>query len=197
MLDITDIRERYAKMLDSQLIAIAQKDGHELTPAAFEILKEEFEKRGLDFSYITHAEENKRLAHQEKIEQFKAAASSDTLKAAWQYVINEKAAGTDDSAIITGLLERGIGEPEAMSIIANIKNKLKEMIDHASNRMLLGGGIFFLGSFITFYSYASAVVDGGRYVVVWGIILIGVIHSFRGQSEKAKYQRILKSIGGD
>ena len=71
MIDKAIIRDNYARMPDGQLIAIAKEDGHDLTPEAFQILKEEFRKRNLDDGYIASAEQTKISIHEAKIQRVK------------------------------------------------------------------------------------------------------------------------------
>ncbi|MGF2411827.1 hypothetical protein [Ferruginibacter sp.] len=194
MIDTAVIKDNYASMLDTQLIAIAKNDGHDLTPVAFAILKQEFKKRDLDYSFIEAAEENKIVQHQEKIEQFKHNASKEYLTTIWNYVIEEKESGTTDNEILAGLKERGLEEPDAVEIISNTESKLKELIDLQSSKMLFGGIIFLLGIFISLYSYTASITSGGYYIITYGVVLFGAIHFFKGFAAKGRYTRILKSL---
>lgn len=194
MIDTAVIKDNYASMLDTQLITIAKNDGHHLTPVAFAILKQEFKKRDLDYSFIEAAEENKIVQHQEKIEQFKHNASKEYLTTIWNYVIEEKESGTTDNEILAGLKERGLEEPDAVEIISNTESKLKELIDLQSNKMLFGGIIFLLGIFISLYSYTASMTSGGYYIITYGAVLFGAILFFKGFAAKRKYTRIVKSL---
>lgn len=194
MIDTAIIRENYSNMLDSQLIAIAKTDGHDLTPAAFQILKEEFKKRNLDYSLIDSAEETKTQIHQEKIQRVKDSVADDFLKSIWKYVIEEKENGIADSEILAGLQERGLDEQHSILILSGLKDKLKKIIDHNDTKMLAGGISCLAGTFITFLTYSSAMSSGGTYIVAWGAVVFGAIGFFSGLSEKGKYKRMLHNI---
>lgn len=194
MIDTAIIRENYSNMLDSQLIAIAKTDGHDLTPAAFQILKEEFKKRNLDYSLIDSAEETKTQIHQEKIQRVKDSVADDFLKSIWKYVIEEKENGIADSEILAGLQERGLDEQHSILILSGLKDKLKKIIDHNDTKMLAGGISCLAGTFITFLTYSSAMSSGGTYIVAWGAVVFGAIGFFSGLAEKGKYKRMLHNI---
>jgi hypothetical protein len=194
MIDTATIRDNYASMLDSQLISIAQNDGHQLTPEAFQILKEEFKKRNLDASHIESAEETKSLIHQEKIQRLKESASDDFFKTIWKYILEEKEKGTPDSEIKAGLQERGLDESNSIQLLSTVKDKLKETVDSCDTKMLVGGATCVIGIFITLWTYSSAMSSGGTYVVAWGAIIFGGIRFFSGMTEKGKFKRILENI---
>ena len=194
MIDTSVIRANYANMLDTQLIHIAKNDAHELTPEAFQILQEEFKRRNLDYGYIEAAEENKTLIHQEKIQQVKDSVADGFLKSIWQYAIDEKANGTSDKEILTGLQEQGLDEAHASMILAGLKNRVKEIVDKQDTKMLAGGLTCTVGTLVTIATYSSATESGGYFVIAWGAIVFGAIRFFTGLSEKGKYKGILKKI---
>ena len=90
MIDKAIIRENFSNMLDGQLISVAKDDGHDLTPEAFQILKDEFSKRNLDYSLIEFAEQNKIAIHQEKIQKVKDSAADDFLHAIWNMYLRKR-----------------------------------------------------------------------------------------------------------
>lgn len=194
MIDKAIIRENYLNMQDGQLIAIATNDAHDLTPEAFEILKDEFRKRKLDYSYIESAEQTKISIHQEKIQKVKDSVADDFLKSIWKYVLEEKENGTSDKEILNGLHERGLDEFHSLLILSGVINKLKELIDHLDTKMLVGGASFIIGTLVTIFTYTSAISTGGYYVVAWGAIIFGAIQFFTGLSGKGKYTQVLANI---
>ena len=194
MIDTAIIRENYSNMLDVQLIDIAKNDAHELTPVGFQILKDEFKKRKLDYALIESAEETKISIHQEKIQKVKDSVANDFLKAIWKYVLEEKENGTLDSDIMKGLRERGLDEPHSFLIVSGVKSKLKELIDHLNTKMLVGGASFLIGTFVTVLTYTAVMSTGGSFIIAWGAILFGAIRFFTGFSEKEKYKRLLEKI---
>lgn len=194
MIDEKIIRENYSSMMDSQLISIAKNDGHQLTPKAFEILKQEFQKRNLAIIHIDAAIETKEIIHQEQIQKVKESIAEDYTKAIWKYVLEEKENGTDDNKIIAGLQERGLDHEHAAMMLSGIKTKLAEMIDSQDTKMLAGGFAFVLGLFGTLWTFSNAKLSGGYYIVAWGALIFGPARFYSGLTEKNKYKRILSSI---
>ena len=194
MIDTAIIRENYSNMADGQLIAIAVHEAHDLTPVAFEILKDEFRKRKLDNSYIENAEQTKIAIHEEKIQKVKDSVADDFLKSIWKYVLEEKENGTPDKEVLSGLQERGLDEPHSLLMLSSLPDKLKEMIDRMDTKMLVGGASFVIGVLVTALTYSSAQSNGGYFYIAWGAIIFGLIRFFTGLSEKAKYKRVLDSL---
>ena len=194
MIDSAIIRENYSNMADGQLIAIAVHEAQDLTPAAFEILKDEFRKRKLDNSYIETAEQTKISIHEEKIQKVKDSVADDFLQSIWKYVLEEKENGTPDKEVLSGLEERGLDEPHSLLMLSSLPDKLKEMIDRMDTKMWVGGASFIIGTLVTVYTYNSAQSNGGYFYVAWGAIIFGVIRFFTGLSEKVKYKRLLASM---
>ena len=194
MIDSAIIRENYSNMADGQLITIAVHEAQDLTPAAFEILKDEFRKRKLDNSYIETAEQTKISIHEEKIQKVKDSVADDFLQSIWKYVLEEKENGTPDKEILSGLQERGLDEPHSSLMLSRLPDKLKEMIDRMDTKMWVGGASFIIGTLVTVYTYNSAQSNGGYFYVAWGAIIFGVIRFFTGLSEKVKYKRLLASM---
>jgi hypothetical protein len=192
MIDKNIIRENYAKMEDGLLIKVAREDGHTLTPEAFDILKEEFKKRKLDYSYIVSAEETKILIHQEKIQEIKDGIDNDHFDAVWKYALEEKINGSSQSGIIAGLIERGLDEPRAILLLNDMPVKLNEIIKAYDTKMLLGGISFVIGILVTLLTYFRAINEGGIYIIAWGAIVFGFVRFCIGYEEKRKYKKYLK-----
>lgn len=190
MLDISRIRESYSKMLDSQLIDLAITDGHNLTPEALQVLREEFSKRNISTDYIEAAENTKAGIHQEKMEQIKTAAAEDYDKLIWNYILEEVQKGTPDNEIMNGLKKRGLPEEQAYQLLAATNDKIKAAADSSDTKMLVGGISFLLGTFITLITYTQAKLNGGVYFITWGAIVFGAVGFFKGLSEKNKFRAL-------
>ena len=195
MIDKAIIIENYSKMEDGQLIKIAMEDGHSLTPEAFQILKDEFNKRKLDYSHIDAVEETKVLIHQEKMQEIKDGIDNDHLDTAWKYALEQKIDGIPQNEIVAGLVERGLEEPRAVQLLNDLPDKLIEIIKANDTKMLLGGISFIIGSMVTFFTYFRAVNEGGIYVVAWGAVIFGFVRFFIGLGEKRKYKKYLEIVG--
>ena len=194
MIDIARVKESYANMLDNQLNNIAVQDGHMLSPEAFQVLKDEFIKRGLDASPVESAERKKLEIHQDKIQQIKESAAEEYSRIIWQYILEEKEKETANNVIIEGLIERGLDEPQANQMLATTEDKLKQIIDGNDTKMLVGGLSCVIGVFVTLATYSHAKINGGIYVVAWGAILFGAIRFFKGLSEKQKHKSLLAKL---
>lgn len=194
MIDTAMIRENYANMQDGQLIAIANQDGHVLTPEAFQILREEFKKRNLDYSHIESAEQTKIQIHEDKIQKIKESVADDFLKEIWKYIFDEKEKGASNEIILKGLQERGVDEPHSSQMLTNFPAKVKEIIGRSDTKMIGGGLSFIIGIFVTLGTYSQAMTSGGTYIVAWGAVVFGAIGFFSGSAEKSKYKRLLNKI---
>ena len=191
MIDIEIIKENYSNMSDVQLFAIAKADGHDLTVEAFELLKGEFKKRSLDYSYIESAEQTKASIYAQKIQMVRDSVGDDFEKALWKYILEEKEKGTANADILKGIEERGLDEENVRLMLNGLKLKLIEIINHKDNKMSIGGIAFVAGIFITFLTYSQAKIAGGAYFIAWGAVVFGGIRFFTGMSEKRKYKRVL------
>lgn len=194
MIDKAIIIENYSKMEDGQLIKIAREDGHTLTPEAFQILKDEFKKRNLDYSHINDAEETKTLIHQEKIQEIKDDIQKDNLDAVWKYALEEKIHGTARNEIVARLVERGLDEPRAIELLNNLPIKIKDIIKAKDTKMLLGG-IFFVAG-ILLRLLGNNTTDKGRILIgSWVLIIFALVRFFTGMEEKKKYKKYLEIVG--
>ena len=194
MIDKALIRENYANMNDGQLLVIAREDATRLEPDAFEILRAEFTKRKLDYSFIENAEAEKLAIHQQKIQQVRETIEDEYLQNMWKYVLDEKENGTPHSEILKGLQERGLEDPHASLLIDSTQDKLNKIIDSYDTTMLVGGVSFLLGTFITMFTFTAIMEEGGYYYIAWGAIVFGLIKFFSGLNNKNKYKAILAKI---
>jgi hypothetical protein len=194
MISTETIKENYARMPDGRLVDIAVNDAHNLTPEAFQILKAEFKKRRLDYSYMESAEQTKADMQEEKVRKIKESVGDALSKETWKYIFEEKENGTPDSTIVKGLQQMGVEEQQAVSLLATIQPKLTGLISESDNQMLIGGLCFTVGSLVTFFTYSQAMTGGGTYVITWGAIVFGAIRFFTGISDKGKYKVLLNKI---
>ena len=194
MIDIETIRENFANMSDGQLIRTLQEDGHQLSAAAFGILKTEFNKRGLDQVHIESAEQKKLLIHQEKIEQVKNSNDEDYNIAIWKYIIEEKENRTSDEDILFGLQERGLDEPAAALMLAGLADRIKKIIHEFDTGIWIGIAICIIGIFVTLFTYSAALATDGYYYVSWGAVVFGAARAFSCLSKKIRYTKMLKDM---
>ena len=192
MRNIELIRENFARMPNEQLTAIAEKEGHELMPEAFQILKEEFRKRGLSYSTIQSVEEKKAEKQQQKME---LLTQTDADKnAVWKYIFDQKEKEAPNREIIKGLEELGLDESNAILLLSNLAYKLKEEIARHHQKVVFASASFLIGLLVTIITYTIAQSSDGTYIVAWGAILFGGIRFFTGISDKEKCVRLLEKI---
>jgi hypothetical protein len=198
MIDKAIIKANFSRMLDSELISLAENEGHDLTPEALAILQEEFSIRRLDTSVFGTVEENKITQKQINIEKAQAKGDDKYLKSVWLYAFDEKEAGKSDAVIKAGIIDKGLHEEEATEMVEMLESKVKEVLNAHDTNMMVGGFICVAGIGITLWTYSAAFAgSGGTYVIAWGAILFGAIRFFRGMNDKGKYKTILAKINAE
>jgi hypothetical protein len=193
MIDKAIIKANFSRMSDTELIHLAENEGHDLTSDALLILQEEFSKRKLDMSVFGMVEDNKIAEKQMRIERAKEKGSEAFMNSIWTYALDEKMEGKTDKEILAGIIDQGLDEEDAAEVINTLEAKAKSISDAHDTNMLVGGLICTLGIGVTLWTY-SASLTGGTYVVAWGAILFGAIRFFRGMADKGKYKAILAKI---
>jgi hypothetical protein len=194
MIDVSIIKESYSNMLDNQLINIAIQDGHNLSLEAFSILKSEFIKRNLEYSFIESIEQRKIQIHQEEIQRIKESSDEKYIEAIWNYILTKKENDVSEKEILDGLLERGLDEDGAKKMLSETEDKVTKLINHYDTQMIIGGLIFLLGAFVTLVTYSQAKMNGGMYVVAWGAILFGALRFFKAIPQKNKNKVLLNKL---
>jgi len=194
MLDLHSIKEKYSNMLDNQLINIAMQDGHNLQPEAFTILKNEFNKRNLDYSYIELIEQRKITIHQEEIQKIKESTDEKYDEILWNYILTGKENDTSEKEILDGLIERGLEEDRAKEMLFETSKKVSQLVSYYDTQINIGGLCFFLGLFVTLLTYSQAKTGGGLYIVAWGAILFGAIRFFKAIPQKNRYKTLSKKL---
>lgn len=195
MIDLSLIKENYARMSNEQLISLANNEGDELTPESLNLLQEEFLKRDLNTDVFGVVEDNKTAKHIEKIERIKESDADEFEKSVWAYALNEKWANSSNAEIKKSLLEMGLEDENADMVVRSIGTKAKEILDAYDTQMIAQGAIALLGLVVTFVTYMNAVNGGGGvYIVAWGAIIFGTIRCIKSASRKGKYKTILSNI---
>ena len=120
MIEASTIRETYAAMNDDEIIEFAEKEGESLTTVAFELLREEFQKRQLDLQPIREIEHKIILRYSLTMQKFEEDFSKDLLKKAWELAFNMKLENASNYKIFTRLQELGIADKYAFYIVNNL-----------------------------------------------------------------------------
>jgi DNA-binding transcriptional regulator YhcF (GntR family) len=194
MIDISIIKEGYSNMLDNQLINIAVQDGHNLSPEAFNVLKDEFKKRNLEYSFIESIEQRKIGIHREEMQKIKESSDEKYSEALWNYIIEKKENDTSEKEILDGLFERGLDEDSAKKMLSETEDKVTQLVSHYDTQIIIGGLSFCLGVFITLITFSQAKINGGIYVVAWGAIVFGALRFFKAIPQKNKNKVLLNKL---
>ncbi len=195
MIDQSIIKENFARMSDTELVNLAENEGHDLTPEALSILQQEFLARRLDMAIFGLVEENKITQKEKEIEKAQAKGEDSYLRSVWVYAFEEKEAGKTDNEIRTGIIDKGLTEEEADEMIRSLENKVKEFMHAHDTQIWVGGFICLAGLGVTLWSFSAAYAASGRfYVIAYGAIIVGAIRFFRGISNRAKYKKLLAKI---
>jgi hypothetical protein len=197
MIDLSSIKENYSNMLDNQLVNIAIQDGHNLQPEAFNILKNEFKRRNLDYSYIESIEQRKVEIHQEEIQKIKESSDDKYNETLWNYVLIGKENSTSEKQILDGLVERGLEEDRAKEMLSQTSEKAAQLVKHYDTQMAIGGLSFFVGLFVTLLTYSQAKISGGIYIIAWGAILFGALRFFKAIPQKNRYKALSNKLSLD
>lgn len=192
MPDFDLIKAHYEKLVDSQLIVIAEKDGHALMPEAFQLLKAEFKKRNLDETPLIAVIEKKAQQYDEQKLTMEENNSATYEQRLLQYMLNETENEKSDADIIQGLCKKGMNEVGAKELIQSRENILQKMIDEHDTQMLTGGAFCVIGILVTLGTFAQANTSGGFFIVAWGAIIFGAIRFVKGFGEKRKWNRVLE-----
>ncbi len=192
MVDVSFIRHNYAAMADGQLIALAKKDGNELTREAFTVLKEEFVKRNLDLTIITAAENARKLKLGADIVKMRGGRGNDIIKQLWDYAFIEKKNNKTLQEIYDGLLERGADENLALTIAEGIETKAADLVTSSRHKIETGAVSFAVGAAVTIFTFVNA-ANGGVYIIAYGGIVFGIARFASGIIGIGSYKKILQN----
>lgn len=88
--------------------------------------------------------------------------------------------GASSQQIQSMLVEKGIDQESAATVVSNLARMRSEAIREASKKNMLYGALWCIGGIVVTAATYSAASGGGKYVVAWGAILFGAIQFFRG-----------------
>jgi hypothetical protein len=197
MFDIDIVRENYASMMDEKLLHIATTEGAELTDEALVVLKEEFSRRGMDQSVFSTIEETKKASKEESFPAEQEIIPHEFTNSIWGYAYEEKILAKSNEEITSGLLEHGLNEEEAGSVVANIGINARLLLQKSNKEMEKYGIILGIGIAVTIITFLLAEQRGGTYIVAWGAVLFGGIRFFRAFDTRARCRSILRNIDSE
>jgi hypothetical protein len=176
-----DFVETYASFSDKQLLRILHNEIEYLTPAALTIFKAELSKRNLKIDTTESSVTNDisiSIEHQNK----------DIL----HFIQTSKLNNENDFYILGGLLERGIEENDALSLIDQIPKFIEN--NNKKNNEILLYGIAMLVSGIAINTLPLSKEKHIAVIVLANAILIlGILRTFHGFLNKRKFEKIIKS----
>ncbi len=101
--------------------------------------------------------------------------------AAQSYIAGRVKAGASRDAIVQELIQRGYEPAVAREMVGGVRRKQASSARKSGLLLLIAGLIITVISVaLTIASYTAATEQGGTYVVCCGLILFGLILTFRG-----------------
>ena len=191
MININLVKERYSRMLDSEIIALAE-DSTQLTNEAFYLLKQEFRKRNLDKAILLAGMDERIEEKKEKVRNNIAIEREKFENAIWTYALNEKYKDLDDDEIQLGLMERGLTYEDAKEVTEFLEELSKLLISESNDNMTYGAVCFLGGIVLT--GISLMILTNGPYLIFLGAILVGGIRYIICNNRKYRYRIILNNV---
>jgi hypothetical protein len=181
------ILDFYESMHDDQLLEFAEKEGTGLTADAFLILRSVLKGRGIGDEVISKIEHEIIFQHSIGVKRMEEEFNNELLIKAYRLAFDLKKQKKSDYEIHIALNEIGINSDYAYQIIKNLEDKLLDLIDSASNDVMVGlvlGGVGLLAV------YVSMQIE--RFIIGAVLLLIiGVIRAVVSANRKKDFQEIL------
>ena len=191
MINIADVKERYATMSDTDILRLADESSS-LTHEAFLVLKQEFKKRTLDNTIISYQQqiriEQKKQVVRDNITQSRQDFAGNIL----ELVLNAKYNNHSDKEICEQLVEQGISQEQTLKILEQLEAIVGKMKESNQNDIIAGAILFIVGVIVSVATF-NASINGRIGVVAWGAILVGAIKIVNGENNKSR----LKVIGNN
>ncbi len=189
-IDKVKIREGYESMHDDQLLLFAEKEGLGLTSDAFLILREVLQSRNIGTEIIAKLEREIILKHSLNFKRMEEDFNNELLIKAYKTAFRLKADKKSDFEIHNALQEIGINTEYAYKMAKNMRGKLIELNDSASNETVVGLVIGGVGLLLVYISFQME-----RFVLPAFMALIFVIiRAVVSANRKKRYQEILAII---
>ena len=171
MIEASTIKETYAAMNDEEIIEFAEKEGESLTTVAFELLREEFQKRQLDLQPIREIEHKIILRYSLAMQKFEEDFSKDLLKKAWELAFEMKLEIASNYKIFTRLQELGIADKYAFYIVNNLPSITSKQLEDVRFEIIGAIILILLGSI---FIYATFSIEN-FYGIAFLVEILGVI----------------------
>lgn len=193
MVPLSVIKEQYQQMTDEALMAFAANEADKLTIESFHLLKEEFDKRNLDFNVLNEAEVDRSLAEMGKQNAAEKAAAEGYVESVWMFALDAKEAGKKDAEIYRGLLRRGLEAGSAGMLVEGLGARVRELKEEAKTH-IIWGWVVALAGFIALSLGAMGEVEGRFALYGFVIACGGGYRLYRGYSGKDRFEKIEQQI---
>lgn len=191
MIDITIIKENYARMADEQLIDLIKKDGHAITYEAFIVLKREFVKRNLDPEIVREAEELRLEGSKNKILTNFKREDQIVNQVLWNLVFRLKAEKKTDQEIIDALKQKEVPTALATEAVTKIETYARLGLKKLQKAILLSIVLLMTGIIISVVAFSDP-VNLAYLFVCTGMLIISTIKYLPGHHRA--YQLFVRAI---
>lgn len=192
MISIADVKERYASMCDTEILALADESGS-LTHEAFLVLKQEFKKRNLDNALISFHQHSRIEQKKEVVRNNITKDREDFVGNTLELVLDAKYNNLPDEEICEQLVEQGIHRDQTLKILEQLEAIVLRMKETNQNDIIAGAISFIVGVIIT-VGTLNASSNGGVILIAWGAILFGAIKFFKAENYKSRLKIIENNI---
>lgn len=202
MIDLNIIKARYVTMTDGELMKFALEDGTGLTKEAFHLLKNEFVARKLsarltwsdgDTAILEAIVDGTFSEKKEAIKNIENSIAREFSTTVLAHALNEKRDGRSDEAIISGLVETGMDEHDALVLISQLERHAQMLLARANTTMLTAAFICIAGIAFYMISPKKPVVTLMDILSICAIGL-GMIRFLKGLFDKNKYASVIRNI---
>ncbi len=160
MVDPAEIESRYRAMSDEDLMHFALTDGEALTETAFLILKNEFLRRGLSAELLNQIEDGSYKEGRVRVSKIIKTIPDQEHDTALNIALNEKRDGKSDEAIVFHLMETGLDEERARTVLKQVKPeaellraKAKTMMLTSTFALCAGFGLYLISPYKPFVTF--------------------------------------------
>jgi len=113
------------------------------------------------------------------------ASQEQIVQEVYALAAEQMTGGSSPQQIQSMLVEKGLDQESAATVVANLTRMRSEAIREAGKKNMLYGALWCIGGIGVTAATYSAASGGGRYVVTWGAIVFGAIQFVRGLKQSS------------
>lgn len=113
------------------------------------------------------------------------ASEEQFVQAVYVFAAEQMKSSTSPPQIQAMLVEKGIDQESAATVVSNLTRMRSEAIREAGKKNMLYGALWCIGGIVVTAVTYSAASGGGTYIVTWGAIVFGTIQFFRGRAQSS------------